>query len=1000
MISMFNLREVLIAVLFFAYGLTSVLAQSEGHSDVLSNDWSRLLYNEIDPDAPGFGVTDYPGNLNADIPKSYAMVLLAEVERTQNGLNPDLKSLANVAGEWLLENLDSNKDGVVGWGVPIAWDAYGDGSVNPADTEYTISTAIVIDALLTWMEKDPEAPRSRIMKTVKSSILPFLAQPMRSSTGMAPYSFMLSDRQYNTYNPASYLAGQLQRYSIYVEDETLARRMQAVADDTVEALLANAQINVITGSVFWWYSKEENITNDLAHAAYIVHGLRSYIEYDGKLSGQIPIDDVVEHLGEFYDGKRNSLRAWPNFETKVDRPARSYGLGMAMSLLCSDQNMGASGFQFRGLIPQYQDEKGTILRHPQGFELYKPIHINEYRNYLYRGIVACDVWQQTQLPTNIHPIELKPLPKSKAPAPAETASLHPLKMLPAGISPNQPVAIELFSKTGNEKTWSVLRETITDTIFVDYKSYGQSIRIKFSPNPHTRPIFRGAAGSPNRLDLVYFDNVRQANFLVSFVQKGETLVSLNEPVRLPSFEDPAGGTYEMIPKVFVHKPTENVTHVAAGPILVELTNASITATQRMDSCSQIIEAVWSDAGHALLCRDMKATSSSQVYSIRVFGSVEMPVYAGVYPVFDLKLKDDQLTFKLVKDAASLSGLLDFELRQTMQGGWMQFGISNRESRVPWDQIYYLNGLLDLLSVASNHGEMDSLITPFRKNIRNRLIQESAILSRHWQEGRFKTVAFSVDRSKQLFSVQTSRLLLLLERMRIDPMYLSASDTYFDLHEKVHCLEDHIEVLSLSPQPIGWMPRKTPYLKWPRSSAFYFDGINVPFNHQNEWAYSIQSTPRSTICPESSQAAKAMLEFFMMRETFSGRLPAHGVWKYWWGQAYDGWGIDDGLSRNMVQYGGDHITAWTSFKSIDVMSILSLAKSLPAPVRSNLIASAKSLLSKGKLYPFVNQALVELGEPVTISQLEAMKYARAAASWELQNMSWALLYYADLFSSRE
>ena len=156
---------------------------------------ARELYTLFDPERPGFGTTDYPGHGNEDIPKSHAMVLMAEIERVDNGLYPELPSFAEASGRWLLDNADLNGNRVIGWGVPVAWDAYGDGSENPKDTEYTISTAIVVDGLLTWMERDPTAPRAEILRVVEASLNPYLAAEVSSPSGLAPYSLRPSDRR-------------------------------------------------------------------------------------------------------------------------------------------------------------------------------------------------------------------------------------------------------------------------------------------------------------------------------------------------------------------------------------------------------------------------------------------------------------------------------------------------------------------------------------------------------------------------------------------------------------------------------------------------------------------------------------------------------------------------------------------------------------------------------------------------------------------------------------
>src|SRR5690606_11942402 len=117
------------------------------------------------------------------------------------------------AGQWLLQHDDENQDGTIGWGVPVAWDAYGDGSVNPKDTEYTISTAIAVDALLSWLDFSDTSLHARILNTVEQSLEPYLDGSMRTPAGLLPYSLMPSDRKYDTFNPAAYLAGQLQRFS-------------------------------------------------------------------------------------------------------------------------------------------------------------------------------------------------------------------------------------------------------------------------------------------------------------------------------------------------------------------------------------------------------------------------------------------------------------------------------------------------------------------------------------------------------------------------------------------------------------------------------------------------------------------------------------------------------------------------------------------------------------------------------------------------------------------
>jgi hypothetical protein len=115
-----------------------------------------------------------------------------------------------------------------------------------------------------------------------------------------------------------------------------------------------------------------------------------------------------------------------------------------------------------------------------------------------------------------------------------------------------------------------------------------------------------------------------------------------------------------------------------------------------------------------------------------------------------------------------------------------------------------------------------------------------------------------------------------------------------------------------------------------------------------------------------------------------------VWDYWWGTAYDGWTASDEVSLNKPEYPGDHIKAWISFRSIDVMSNLAASELLPAWVKGNLVTSAAHLVATGKLYPFVNYELSRLGAPPVLNRDVALRYARINSPWELQSAAWAYL----------
>ncbi len=373
---------------------------------VSATDAAATLYASFPKDRPGYGTTDYPGNADGDVPKSYAMVLLGEVARMGTAWRGGEPNLAPTAGYWLLDHADSNADSVVGWGLPVAWDAYDDGSSNPADTEYTITTAIVIDALLSWAERDAQAPHARIQAAVREAIEPYLDGRNASPSGMAAYSLRPADRVYDTFNPAAYMAGQIQRAAVGLRDPLLRQRYLLAADATMRAVLTHRQLAPGSGHWYWNYSVQQDLPNDLPHAGYMIDGIRTYIEHGGRLADQFDWVAVLAHLSDFKpvlasgrgpaDAQQPDVQAWPTFFLEFglqERPARTYDLGIALHLACTETSTEALVPWLLGAIDAYRSTEGRYLKYPRGTrfdgQAVPPLVINEYEAYLYRGLATC-----------------------------------------------------------------------------------------------------------------------------------------------------------------------------------------------------------------------------------------------------------------------------------------------------------------------------------------------------------------------------------------------------------------------------------------------------------------------------------------------------------------------------------------------------------------------------------------------------------------------------------
>ena len=123
-----------------------------------------------------------------------------------------------------------------------------------------------------------------------------------------------------------------------------------------------------------------------------------------------------------------------------------------------------------------------------------------------------------------------------------------------------------------------------------------------------------------------------------------------------------------------------------------------------------------------------------------------------------------------------------------------------------------------------------------------------LLFRHQLKSKegLKCRTFSTDRSLATFAVQSSRFAMFLHRyLNLFPDK-NIEKEYKKLQKQVLTLHRHMEVLEKEISKVvtkKWNKSDAYYLNWPKGNAFYFDGLNVPYNHQNEWATFILETTK-------------------------------------------------------------------------------------------------------------------------------------------------------------
>ena len=977
------------------------------------------VQGRIDVAHPGRGVTDYPGNTVEDVPKSYAMVLLAELQRKRHRGTDGFRNLEAAAGQWLLDHADENRDGVVGWGVPVAWDAYGDNSINPAHTEYSISTGIAIDALLSWREVVAGPKAAEILAVVERAAAPYVSPQAWSPAGMLPYSLRESDRRYDTFNSAVYLAGQLQRLAQLTSDAALADKLRATADSTVAALLRNKRTSPETGAWYWHYSIQEATANDLPHAAYIAVGLADYVRHRGHLGGQVQLGAVFKHLQEFLPepprakgAPRPFIRAWPRFKKEITREARSCDLGMALHLACTEESLKPMRRALFDALSDYRTATGEYQKYPVRSD-HPPLVVAEYESYLYRGVASCLVATAPTGHVRAEALVQRPVAtpalgaevmRALAPQRLSGEIGVPFVDLPGGKvlytpatmtarllqadgrvigmpQPGVPVAV-----VGEDTQQAVFLRTIpAGELLLVPVAGGKPLAIRHAPD--REPMFRAATVHEGALFLVYYDNATLHNWLLRLEHGPSGWQAAGAPVKLPLLEDPAGGTYEMIPRV---------EFVAAGGKLW-LTGGTLKSVVdakggvqegRFRNCVRSVEVVAGAEGPVALCAGKDI--GGPAWLLAGAARTELDVQRGL--PWNLRIQDGAPVVDYAATPQELAALLHRDLHRSQQGGWLEFGTNNDEGRIPWSQVYYLNGFLDMIALARADDTAARVFLPLLPSVRQRLDLEMALIDAHWRAGRYSTRAFTVDRSPALFAVQTGRLLLLMDRYAREVPDALPLACHADVRCAVTTLRGHIEVLARSGEDPKWLAAGRAHLRWPKGSKFAFDGLNVPFNHQNEWAYAVLRAGAPDVATRA--AAQEMIRFFADQIAPAGALPSAGTWSYWWGKAYEGWTEGEGISANKPSYGGDKIKAWISFRTIDAMALASTYGALPAPDRDRMVESVATLVRDGQIYPFAGYELLRLHMLVLPSTQVAQAYARVSSPWELQSAAWALARLAQ------
>lgn len=964
--------------------------------------------NSLNIKRPGFGKSDYGNHDIVDIPKAYAMFLSAELMKYQslNG-NYDLKMATN-AGQWLLKNSDLNNNGIVGWGVPIAWDAFGDNSINEKNAEYTIATGIVLNSLMDWMELAPKkAPHKKIHSILRQAIKPYLDNDIFSSTGLFNYSLKLVDRKYNCFNPAVYIAGQMQRYSMFARNKEFKNKIKKSVDKVMRAAIKYKKVDA-RGGWYWSYSVEEdNVPNDLAHAGYVIDGIMTYINHAGTLKEQFDKKAILKHLEYFYDKNGSVWYFHPSFYKNKKLSPRLYGLGMILYI-----------------YSKYIKDKqitSSLLKYTQNYKLPNSLYsrwqnedlvITEYLTYLMYGITSSDYYREDckkiiyfknddkhkQIVENLYKnttIEKKmSIPLTNFQSKDIEVLFNTETYKTELITHNGKIVLDKYKAvpvkllTVKKSIIMILRELLTNHLFfvnIDKTNNSLSYK-KIDTTENIFLGFREAIIFNNQLVLIAYESHKGQNTLLSYSLDNNSFAKQIE-LKLPSVEDPAGSTYEVIPKMMLKIGLDsNRLYIISGRLFAEFDGKNLHQIDVDDDIKVFLEAIVTNTNEVFtLYRDQsnnyKIMNMTQETNYFTAKNAEV--------IFNIYKDQNVVKFKKLDSSDDLKDLFISDFLSNKGSGTLYLGSNNLEGWVAWSQVYYLNGMLSFLELAKNDMDFFKVMKKYVPQIKQRMDLEFMLFMYQMDSSDgLKCRVFTIDRSLATFAVQSSRFVMLLDRyLKLFPN--KRIQRKYELYKKnVLSLKDHMETLEKGTSNIvssKWNPNNQYYLKWSKGNKFYFDGLPVPYNHQNEWATFILKTVKEK---EHLDVAGSIVQLFIDNIIDNnGDLPKNAVWPYWWGKAWDGWTWLEDVSANKKSYTGDEGVGWISFRTIDAISILSMHNK-ENYINNKYIDTISEYISKGYLYPFASKNLISLSNIPLLQTQITSEYIRFSSPWELDNAVWS------------
>ncbi|MBN1489441.1 MAG: hypothetical protein JXA69_05935 [Phycisphaerae bacterium] len=305
-----HVRSYLVSGLLIVAGCSQATLRSRPMDPHLVTAYEQLL-SLFPEDTQGYG-RERVFNTIEEQPMTYGLILSAESARVARTASPEAARRVHKAARWLIENQDSDHDGQPGWGLPQAWDAFQDGTTNPENQPYTITTALVMYGLLdslqtnVWSSDEREEIRGLLVR-VAMRWCDFWSAGYGG--GFFWYSPSRDDAIFAVNSPSMFMGAIARLVREHPSAMTAEQRrlVQSRADDQARAAVATVKLS--DGLPYWAYMALPNFRNsdrpnDLIHHVYTLWGLEVYRGSGGAVKLPWTRKQAARSLDRFWkDGR-------------------------------------------------------------------------------------------------------------------------------------------------------------------------------------------------------------------------------------------------------------------------------------------------------------------------------------------------------------------------------------------------------------------------------------------------------------------------------------------------------------------------------------------------------------------------------------------------------------------------------------------------------------------------------------------------------------------------